>query len=256
MKIVAWKAKDGKIFEFEEDYKAHCRKIRKQELLELAQKKAVELQKVWFGENFWNNCKSVTQILRAVEIASPILYERQKERRTWIRKTKGPYEYSVEISTAKYTASNQVSNTHCCPENGVTNWFCKKDLPGGYPGFSGRLDYRVRHSEKIDSLGSDFFAGTRIHTGSGGGGGSKPVSKGVVSTGYGYSFSIFLDDWPALKKAFEEAQIELMLRGNPDPSFAEVGRYLDEIHPASEYQPLSTFDHVADAFKKAGIHMC
>lgn len=255
MKIVAWKAKDGKIFEFEDDYKAHYRKIRKQELMVIAQKKAVDLQKVWFEENFWNKCKSVAQILRAVEISSQILYERQKESRPWGRKTKLPHDYAVEFESSRYRASPSVSNSHNCPEGGVTNWYGKPDLPKGYPGYSGRFDYVIKHSDTVDTLGSDFFKGTRIHTGGGGGGGAKPVSKGGRASRYGYDFRIFFDDWSALKKSFEEAQIELILRGKVEPSFDDVGRYLDEIHPASEYEPASSFESVKAAFKNAGISM-
>ena len=63
--------------------------------------------------------------------------------------------------------SNEVSNTHSKPHNGVENWGGKQGLPMGYPGWTGRV--WVRYSGDGDRYrGSDLFAQTMTHTGTGG----------------------------------------------------------------------------------------
>jgi hypothetical protein len=86
---------------------------------------------------------------------------------------------------------DKVSNTHVCPDTGVTNWQWTLDLPRGYAGFSGRVtgsivcDKRQRHYLST----TDLLKLVGIKTGSGGGGDSS----------WGYNVSIFLDDWAGLK---------------------------------------------------------
>jgi hypothetical protein len=92
-----------------------------------------------------------------------------------------------------------VSNTHVCPDNGITNWGSEHDKPTGYKGWKGSISGTLKRSPKHDS---SYPYGNAINiigikTGGGGGGNGN----------WSYEASVFLDDWPGLKH-----EIELMER--------------------------------------------
>jgi hypothetical protein len=64
--------------------------------------------------------------------------------------------------------SKCVSNTHNSPIGKPTNWGCNDDLPRGYPGWAGRVWFRIRDR---NSFGSEVLANTLTYTGTGGYGG-------------------------------------------------------------------------------------
>lgn len=102
------------------------------------------------------------------------------------------------------------SNSHDCPEGGVTNWGSHPDRPKGYPGWSGRLEGKTVRSKKHMSSypSSDTLRFIGIKTGSGGGGNDD----------WGYSFTIFLADWPGLQQEViehEQRSIVARLKGVP-----------------------------------------
>lgn len=89
--------------------------------------------------------------------------------------------------TIRATYNPRCSNTHCCPRGGVTNWWCKDDLPRGYPGFSGRISGTLERSRyKSNYPVSDLLEFVDIHTGSGGGGNNN----------WAYDVTVFEVDWP------------------------------------------------------------
>jgi len=104
-------------------------------------------------------------------------------------------EFWVKITYLDLTYSNSVSNSHDCPRGGVRNWGGRETYgdgtpkPRGYPGFSGRIEYRMSHDI---GFGSEVMEGLGIHTGSGGG-----ISRNRIGCGV----SIFLEDWPGLEMA-------------------------------------------------------
>lgn len=87
----------------------------------------------------------------------------------------------------KINFSPMASNTHSCPQGGVTNWRRHHNMPRGYPGWEGNLSWRHDSANQCSGLGSDIFRDTVIHTGTGGGAGD----------GYQYSVTLWADDWPA-----------------------------------------------------------
>jgi len=112
----------------------------------------------------------------------------------------------LEFKNAYYIA--YLSNTHSCPDTGVTNWSKLNGLPTGYRGWAaiiaGSLDRASNHmgeypvSEALKLIG--------IKTGTGGGGNKN----------FSWSCSIFLDDWPGLIEAvnnMEKDQIVRKLKG-------------------------------------------
>jgi hypothetical protein len=116
--------------------------------------------------------------------------------------------FSVKITYLELTWSDSVSNTHSCPHNGVTNWGSdRKDAPRGYPGWRGRIEYEISH--EIPGFSSSLMEGSRIHIGSGGGGGLK----------YGYSVQFFADDWPEL-----QAQRVMDILASREPGRIQIGK--------------------------------
>ena len=67
--------------------------------------------------------------------------------------------------------SDKVSNTHSCPENGITNWYGKPELPHGYPGWKGRIWIFELHRPRSQlSWITDDVRAVRVWSGSGGAG--------------------------------------------------------------------------------------
>lgn len=82
-----------------------------------------------------------------------------------------------------------ISNSHNCPEHGVTNWGKNHaDRPTSYPGYQGRI-YIKNTNPESSIMSSGILNLFNIHTGSGGGG---PDSQT-------YEMYLFLDDWPLLE---------------------------------------------------------
>lgn len=122
--------------------------------------------------------------------------------------------------------SERISNTHCAPRSGVTNWGGdNKDAPRGYPGFSGRVWIRY-DNDKNFSFGSDPFRETMSHPGTGGGGSYDGPWKKIAEAHwktfghrrddtyprpelYSWDYKIFLDDWPGLKKVIDAKLYEI-----------------------------------------------
>ena len=93
--------------------------------------------------------------------------------------------------SAKYNP--YVSNSHSCPDNGVTNWSAQnKSLPASYPGFegsiTGKLNRLPKHMSSYPYNSALNIVG--IKTGTGGGGNDSWM----------YGVKIFLDDWPGLRQ--------------------------------------------------------
>lgn len=109
-----------------------------------------------------------------------------------------------------------VSNTHYCPESGVTNWGGRNSkVPRSYPGWTGRVWIRYAPHKK-DIFGSDSFSQTLTYPGTGGGGCYDGPFKEVYNTFwkrflrdrksatypepdiYSYDYRFFDDDWPLI----------------------------------------------------------
>lgn len=131
-----------------------------------------------------------------------------------------------------YSAS--VSNTHCRPKNGVTNW-AGLELdengnlrPTGYPGFAGRIWFRI---EKPSSHESMVMASLGMHTGTGGFGSYEGEWKGVSRLAYelyvqkklkynaqpnvySYDVKIFKDDIPEIMEQIYKLELFRTIKDN------------------------------------------
>lgn len=97
----------------------------------------------------------------------------------------------LEFETCRFDGN--ASNSHVCPEGGVTNWCAKeKNKPSGYPGFTGYLKGSLARPKKNQHTYpySEALNRVGIRTGTGGGGNND----------FGYGFTIFLADWPGISE--------------------------------------------------------
>jgi len=100
-----------------------------------------------------------------------------------------PDDRFIDI-TMRIKYSPCVSNSHQCPDNGITNW-CARD-PGvtSYPGWEGHIDGTLVRPSKYNWSypSSEALNIVGLKTGSGSGGNES----------WGYDVKVFLADWPGL----------------------------------------------------------
>jgi len=178
MKILVNKCPDtGKLFESDQEFKQFRRR-------HLAQKKADE------------NKGKADQLIQESMMAFQESCDTFSELEVWITKnTKKIISHScVDLaSDLKFKhlkfydmqLSDAVNNSHSAPKHGVTNWYRDSNLPRGYPGWHGRLQYTASHTS--GNINSSFFRLLRVHTGTGGG-----------HINCSYEVKLFQSDWPGL----------------------------------------------------------
>lgn len=236
MQIVAWKCEEtGKIFEEHDAYTKHVRKIAAARRKQLKAEKAVHDKIKFMEDNFWNRVRSLDQLKAAILQHCDVLALNGVEN-YWssFRRQKLNPTPLTEFETFRLHWNENVSNSHSCPHNGVTNFGLKNNLPTGYPGWKGRFDYRVRtDSNQLHSYpgSSDMWRGTRIHTGTGGGGGHR-IKNGVYEQGFGYDVRLFANDWPAMAAEYERAQVWLILK---DDTTTNIDQLVNSWNPAETY---------------------
>jgi hypothetical protein len=204
--VLVWKSDaDGKLFEDKTKYTAHLRKLgrsrqeaRKIEQAELDRRSVLDRM---------GQVSSIDELNQFIKDNWEFFYYTGARHNDWKRGrssvARNFHEY-IDVRLSNLTIGN-ISNSHSCPVGGVTNWSPSwnedKTVPTNYPGWRGRIDIRVRTPLKKykgevysdDGYGSDYFNGTGIDTGSGGGGGTK---DGVVS--YSYDVRIWAAHFPVI----------------------------------------------------------
>lgn len=224
----------GKLFEDKTKYQKHIRKIaadrRIQRKIDIAHKTEIQ----WWHDNFWNRVKSLAQLQAA------ILYHRDVFAARGVKNYHGGYGRLKPTPIIKFKIfrlyyHDSVSNSHYCPHDGVTNWGGQnKGAPLGYAGWQGRFDYTVQsHDKQLNSYpgSSEMWQGTRIHTGTGGGGGGTPEQVKLFQQNFGYDFRLFASDWPAMANEYEKAKTFKIL-SNDDRSLDQI---VNDWHPESSY---------------------
>jgi hypothetical protein len=120
--------------------------------------------------------------------------------------------------------SPKVSNSHSCPIAGVSNFSGHKNLPTGYPGFTGRV--WIRYLKEPEHFASDTFSKTCTHTGTGGFGSyngpfdeishvfwernrrpNKSSCDFLSLSIYSWDYRFYIQDFPLIQKAIEEQKI-------------------------------------------------
>ena len=180
------------IFAAKKSYVAHLKRIRQDRIYRNIRNRRRQA----LLDDF-NNQRGFEEIMRWVELHPEFFFDNGINH-GWdsdrARYEKLRPDWSVKITLLELTYTPRVSNTHACPRDGVTNWRGDTKLkdgtpaPQGYPGWSGRIEFRVSHKDV--RWGSDVFKNTGIHTGTGG-----SVGGGI----YGYDVKFFESDWPGLQ---------------------------------------------------------
>lgn len=226
--ITAYKSEaDGKIFEDKKKYQNHLRKLARHRLAQRKLKIAeAEKDAVWAelyereqSLDDWMQMVIDNQHLFWAEAALGDPYD-------WNRVgTKGRGKNAIVMPMPRVLKithgllwSNDVSNSHSAPHDGVENWGGRiKDAPRGYPGWSGHIEWLVQWPKEFDSiyLGSDLFSKgsfrsgrQRAHTGTGGGaGGHFNKEFNTWCQRPAYDFSIYASDWPGMARYYEKRQM-------------------------------------------------
>lgn len=136
-----------------------------------------------------NDQTSWKNVISWIENNSRYIMENAKRNRSFNERWPNINDFKITITLLDITYINKVSNSHNAPRNHPTNWHNTPDLPTGYPGWNGRIEFKLSHS--IPVFSSDLFQGTGIHLGTGG---------GISKERYGYSVTMFEADWPGMQK--------------------------------------------------------
>lgn len=126
----------------------------------------------------------------------------------------------IKITSAKFHYDPMASNTHSAPRTGVTNWGGRtRGAPRGYPGLVGRIEgyflkplatYKDRHgnieyADSFHDLCKNSFPMSRsIYRMSG----LIPGSGGGGPDHFGYGATLFIDDFPGLKRYFLKQELK------------------------------------------------
>lgn len=207
-RVMVWKSDaDGKLFEDKAKYMAHLRKLGR-ERLRIRKAKQAELMREAFITRMGQEVTGPESLEQFIKDNWDWFFS-NGYRNGWRAQSNKVHEY-VEVSFENLYWSDNLSNSHSCPRNGVTNWGSRDTYPDGtakprgYPGWGGRINIRVRtpmvtKTRQADGFGSDYFKYTPINTGTGGGGG---VKDGV--TKYSYDVKLWADDFPTWAREREK----------------------------------------------------
>lgn len=214
-KIQVWECpKTGKLFKNFPEYRRHLKKLAKINLHSRKEAKLAANAEEWF-RNFRSVETSLEQLEERIIENQDSFWAAAKRTKSWSTKTRNNnsivFPKLIGFDRFKLTWSDSVSNSHSYPIGGVMNWFGDRELPRGYPGWQGRVEWVIEWPEELDGIyhGSDLFASdyTCLNTGSGGGGSRKDGHQS-----YCYDLKIFEADWPGLKLHYDKIKTWNVLR--------------------------------------------
>lgn len=189
-KIIAFKSDfDGKLFEFQEDYTKHLRK--------LAAKRREDKKRIQHRTNRELFLDKMGQVSSFDELEQFIkdnwsFFRLNAEEHSHGKRFRPKDDNLIGLDLDVNMFSQNVSNSHKCPrKGGVTNFETNaahnKGKPTSYPGWRGRIKFSVTSST---TFGSAYFDETPIGTGSGGGGDSDKS----------YDLTLWAADFPLIWK--------------------------------------------------------
>ena len=215
MKIVAYKCEDtDAIFEHEKDYRNHRARFLRQKRADDRHEQKKDSFKEWLAEEKLK--------ITSISMIGPWILANQKklmEMANFYRLESFGHKFLDSDEFTKYEITNvtynhNLSNSHNCPEGGVTN-FGRKGGPTGYPGWRCRVAGSLKR-EKGNGHGYPYGGVSelvRVLTGTGGGGNES----------WSYDANIFLGDWPGLKAEYNKI-LALEEQARIDAAAAEVVR--------------------------------
>lgn len=205
---------DGKLFEDKKKYQAHLRKLAS---ARLAEKKVaqMEAEREMFLDKM-GQVKNIDELHQFIKDNWKWFWANgaQHDFYKW-SSAKGktaPFHEYYDVTISNLHFKEDLSNSHSSPRGGVQNFDTRSDYnkgkPTGYPGWSGRINIKVKppmskHKKDPymhDGWGSSYFENTTINTGSGGGGG------GTEFKSYSYDVKLWAADFPVMYEALRRDQ--------------------------------------------------
>lgn len=245
--ITAYKCPDtGKLFEHEEKYQKHREKVLAKLKIRQEVEAALKLDRAWWEQNFWHTVKSLAQLEAAIMLHRDVLAARGLRNDVGHNLTS---RYNVKptpiVKFLEFTANwtERMPSSHSCPHNGVIQGSTvDPKRNASYPGWQGRFDYQVQSCPGQEGFypgSSSMWKGSRIHTGTGGGGG---FNKETATQTFGYSITLWAADWPAMHEAYREVEEDQRVWYRlkditvvPSMFSRHVNECMDEKYPAEEY---------------------
>lgn len=184
----------GTIIQTKRSYVKHLKSLRQDRMWKKARARKFRLRL----EDLWNQ-PDFESVVKWVTVNSDVFWQLGLQNGFHTDQTRWKKirdDFQIEITSLKLAWDESVSNTHSFPHNGETNWGGNKpDVPRGYPGWRGRIEFRTSHD--YPSFSSNLLKGSRIHIGTGGGSDNLTFS---------YDVKLFDADWPVLSKRYQEQE--------------------------------------------------
>ena len=222
--VLVWKSDaDGKLFEDKTKYQKHLRKLAaaRREQKKVAQ---VNIDREAFIIRMGQEVNGVESLEKFIKDNwSWFFHNGVSRNRMWNDKKAYKFHEYHDVFINLHGWSDNVSNSHCCPRGGVTNWSARDAAsPTGYPGWVGRITIKVKpgmHKYKgqtymEDGFGGDYFADTPIKTGTGGGGGGDGCKE------YAYDLKLFASDFPTWYDNIMKAKVWAAISDGQEVEFA------------------------------------
>jgi len=186
--VLVWKSdEDGKLFEDRAKYTAHLRKLGAKR----REAKRVEQYQI-DREAFFDR---MGQVADFAELQQFIIDNWEQFRinsrvhNSWRKQSpNSTADQLINLKLHELRFETKSHNSHSAPRDGISNFDSRNERnqgrPTSYAGWRGRITYTVTSTS---SFGSDYFAGTPICTGSGGGG-----------SPYSYDLTLWAADFPVI----------------------------------------------------------
>ena len=194
--ILAWKSDDdGKLFEYEDDYRKHLRGLANKRRVETRKLNKLKIRDALIDR--LSQCTSFFEIEKLIESEWKTFYTHSQY---FDEYRKIPEFVTFKFSNMQW--SKKVANTHSCPKNGVTNWF-QQDKPTSYAGWTGSVTLQWKSNKLMTSIDTNVFM---IHTGTGGGTHNTDADGNRIYTGT-YQVTLWADDFVSMAKLKYEEEV-------------------------------------------------
>jgi len=207
--ILVWKSDtDNKLFESKAKYVTHLRSLAQ---TRAHQRKITKMNadRESFLVEMGNAVTSIKHLEEYIAEHWHWFFHNGEANALWKSDAKAATAHKLVAVSIDVRWSDEVSNSHSCPRNGVQNFNPRDDgsmgKPTSYPGWTGRIKFKVdagatshKTPRPLMGYGSDYFGNTPINTGSGGSGDGSSSA---------YDVKLFAADFPGMVRAREQAQV-------------------------------------------------
>lgn len=207
--IIAWKCpQTGKLFDQKSLYKRHLKNVAKSNIEKRKINKDRE-ELLHFFEELSNRVRNIDQLTEEVLKNQNYFWAASSRHNSFSYRYIGKIQRGKVITIPKLVYikfkvewNNNISNTHSAPRNGVTNWYREEDKPKSYPGWKGRITFKIDGCVQLSHLFDNHICG--INTVAGGGG---------TDSEFNYEVCLFADDWPEMYKSHQNKELIKLIKG-------------------------------------------